>query len=142
MVTSVVCFAVGHGKVYVGELRKLDAHCRKLLRRMVGPPPDINWNGPWHEVLHDWRIRIEQQLECNGFKIWSRRYLTEFWKFAHYIALLPEDRWVRRLLAWRPRQGRIGRTFMTWDSPLQLLELGPDASTMQIWPNLISNFDV
>ena len=31
---------------------------------------------------------------------------------------------------------------MTWDSPLQLLELGPDASTMQIWPNLISTFDV
>ena len=46
MLTSVVCFAAGHPKVYVGALRKLDAHCRKLLRRMVGPPPDINWNGP------------------------------------------------------------------------------------------------
>ena len=45
MVTSVLCLAVGHRKVYVGELRKLDAHCRKLLRRMVGPPRDINWNG-------------------------------------------------------------------------------------------------
>ena len=74
MVTSVVCFAAGHRKVYVGELRKLDAHCRKLLRRMVGPPPDINWNGPWHDILHEWHIRIEQQLECNGFKIWSHRY--------------------------------------------------------------------
>ena len=53
MVTSVVCFAAGHRKVYVGELRKLDVHCRKLLRRMVGPPPDANGNGPWHEVLHE-----------------------------------------------------------------------------------------
>ena len=29
MVTSVECFAAGHREVYVGELRKLDAHCRK-----------------------------------------------------------------------------------------------------------------
>jgi len=119
MVTSVVCFAAGHRKVYVGELRKLDVHCRKLLRRMVGPPPDANWNGPWHEVLHEWHIRIEQQLECNGFKLWSRRYLAEYWKFANYVALLPEDRWIRRVLAWHPQQGRLGRAFMTWDSPLQ-----------------------
>ena len=77
MVTSVVCFAAGHRKVYVGELRKLDVHCRKLLRRMVGPPPDANWNGPWHEVLHEWHIRIKQQVECNGFKLWSRRYFAE-----------------------------------------------------------------
>ena len=72
-----VCFAAGHRKVYVGELRKLDVHCRKLLRRMVGPPPDANWNRPSHKVLHEWHIRIEQQLECNGFKLWSRRYLAE-----------------------------------------------------------------
>ena len=84
---------------YVGELRKLDVHCRKLLRRMVGPPPDANWNGFWHEVLHEWHIRIEQQLECNGFKLWSRRYLAEYWKFANYVALLPGDRWIRRVLA-------------------------------------------
>ena len=76
-------------------------------------------NGPWHDILHEWHIRIEQQLECNGFKIWSHRYLTEYWKFANYVALLPEDRWIRRVLAWHPRQGRIGRTFMTWHSPLQ-----------------------
>ena len=59
IVTSVVCFAGGHRKLYVRELRKLDVHCRKLLRRMVGPPPDINWNGPWHDILHEWHIRIE-----------------------------------------------------------------------------------
>ena len=107
MVTSVVCFAAGNRKMYVGELRKLDGHCGKLLRRMVGPPPGINWNGPWHDILHEWHIRIEQQFECNGFKIWSHRHL------------LPEDRWVRRVLAWDPQHRRIGRTFMTWDSPLQ-----------------------
>ena len=119
MVTSLVCFAAGHRKLYVGELRQLDVHCRKLLRRMVGPPADVNWNAPWHEILHEWHIRIEQQLECNGFKLWSRRYLAESWKFANYVALLPEDRWIRRVLAWHPKQGRLGRAFMTWDSPFR-----------------------
>ena len=119
MVTSVVCFAVGHRKVYLGELRKLDAHCRKLLRLMVGRPPDINWNGPWHDILHEWDIRIAQQLECNGFKKWSHRFLTEYWKFANYVALLLEDKWIRRVVAWHPRQGRSGPTFLIWYSPLQ-----------------------
>ena len=44
MVTSVVCFAAGHRKLYVGELRQLIVHCRRLLGRMVGSPADINWN--------------------------------------------------------------------------------------------------
>ena len=104
MLTSMVCVAAGHRKVYVGELRKLDVHCRKLLRPMIGPPPGINWNEPWHDILHEWHTRIEQQLECNGFKIWSHKYLTEYWKFGNYVALLPEHRWIRRVLAWHPRQ--------------------------------------
>ena len=147
MVTSVVCFAAGHRKVYVGELRKLDAHCRKLLRRMVGPPPGINWNGPWHDILHEWHVRIEQQLECNGFKMWSHRYLTEYWKFANYVALLPEDRWVRRVLAWHPQQRRIGRTFMTWDSPLQhfgrwqhLEDWLVTAQATDLWQHYLNDF--
>ena len=37
----------------------------------------------------------------------------------HNVVLLPEDRWIRRVLAWHPQQGRLGRAFMTWDSPLQ-----------------------
>ena len=65
---------------------------------MVGPPPGINWNGPWHDILHEWHIRIEQQLESNGFKLWSHRNLTEYWKFENYVALLPEDMWIRRVL--------------------------------------------
>ena len=35
------------------------------------------------------------------------------------VALFPEHRWIRRVLALDPRQGRLRRTFMTWDSPLQ-----------------------
>ena len=82
MITSVVCFAAGHRKIYTTDLRKLDVHCRKLLRRVVGPPADIHWNQPWHTILHAWHRRIYQQLEYHGFKMWSTKYLSEYWKFA------------------------------------------------------------
>ena len=90
MITSVVCFAAGHRKIYTTDLRKLDVHCRKLLRRVVGPPADIDWNQPWHTILHAWHRRIDQQLEYHGFKMWSTKYLSEYWKFANYVALLDD----------------------------------------------------
>ena len=40
--SSAVCFAGGHRKIYTNDVWKLDVHCRKLLRRVVGPPPDID----------------------------------------------------------------------------------------------------
>ena len=58
MITSVVCFAVGHRKIYKNDLRKLDVHCRKLLRRVVCPPSDMDWNQPWRTILHAWHKRI------------------------------------------------------------------------------------
>ena len=46
---------------------------------MAGPPAGVNWNGPRHEILHEWHIRMEQQLDCNGFR--SRRYLAKYRTF-------------------------------------------------------------
>ena len=57
---------LGTAKFYTTDLRKLDVHCRKLLRRVVGPPADIDWNQPWHTILHAWHRRIDQQLEYHG----------------------------------------------------------------------------
>ena len=54
MVTSVVCFAAGHRKLDVSELRKQDVHCRKLLRRMVGPP---------FSFIHSRRVRCHMGRE-------------------------------------------------------------------------------
>ena len=28
-----------------------------------------------HKILHGWYMGTQQQLECNGFKLWSHRYL-------------------------------------------------------------------
>ena len=120
MITSVVCFAAGHRKIYTNDLRKLDVHCRKLLRRVVGPPADIDWNQPWHTILlHSWRNRIDQQLKYHGFKIWSAKYLSEYWKFANYVPLLDENRWVKRILHWNAGGGRPGRSFFQWQTPIQ-----------------------
>ena len=111
MITSAVCFAAGHRKIYTNDLRKLDVHCRQLLRRVVGPPADIDWNQPWHTILHSWHNRIDQQLKYHGFKIWSAKYLSEYWKFANYVALLDENRWVKHILHWNAGGGRPGRSF-------------------------------
>ena len=89
MITSVVRFQLGP----TNDLRKLDVHCRKLLRRAVGPPADIDWNQPWHTIRHVWHRRIDQQLEYHGVKMWSRKYLDEYCKFANYVTLLDDNRW-------------------------------------------------
>ena len=53
VVTPVACFAAGHRVLYREDLNKLDISFRKLLRQVVGPPGGIDWNRPWHEILHD-----------------------------------------------------------------------------------------
>ena len=59
MITSVVCFAARHRKIYTNDLRKVDVHCQKLFQRVVGPPADIERNQPWHTILHSWHNRID-----------------------------------------------------------------------------------
>ena len=46
-------------------------------------------------------------------------YLSEYWKFANYVALLDDNRWVKRILHWNPGGGRPGRPFFQWQTPLQ-----------------------
>ena len=82
-------------------------------------PADIDWNQPWHTILHSWHNRIDQQLEYHGFKIWSAKYLSEYWKFANYVALLDENRSVKRILHWNAGGGRPGRSFFQWQTPMQ-----------------------
>ena len=124
MITSVVCLAAGHRKIYTNDIRNLDVHCRKLLRRVVGPPADTDWNQPWHTIYHAWHRRIDQQLEYHGFKMWSAKYLSEYWKFENYIALLDENRWVKRILHWNPGGGRPGRSFFQWETLIHTFAAG------------------
>ena len=121
MVTPVACFASGHRKIYKQDLRKLDVKFRKLVRAIVGPPGGLDWSAPWHHILHEWNARALECAEQAGVKLWSRRCLEQHWKLANYIANLPDNRWLKRALAWTAgRRRRIGRPTNTWDAQIQM----------------------
>lgn len=103
------------------------------------------------EVLHGFHTRIEQQLECNGFKLWPQRYVVEHWKFGNYVALLPEhNKWIRRVLARHPhpQQRKPGRTchydlgfsIRTFDSVAAFLRLDIHSSGGQPMAALVERF--
>ena len=54
MVTLVACFGAAHKKVYKQDLCKMDIVFGRLLRSIVGPPGDVDWTMPWHEILRQW----------------------------------------------------------------------------------------
>ena len=77
VVTSVVRFGAGHRKLYKSELRKLDVHCRKLLRQIVGPPRSIDWTKPCHSILDQWNQRVMEQMQLNGVEFWLNRCMPD-----------------------------------------------------------------
>ena len=125
-----MCFAAGHRELYVGRLRKLDVHCRKLLQRMVGPPrPDhggtfcvsgtstlfrrvircvveapcaIWWIDSWHEILPIRNQRVREMVQASHIKTWDENCVSQHWIFARYIMSLRHEGWVRRMLHWQP----------------------------------------
>ena len=99
---------------------KLDIKFRKLLRTIVGPPGGLDWSAPWHEILHEWNARVLECAEQARVKLWSRRCLEQYWKLANYLANLPDNRWLKRALAWTTGRAKIGRPRNTWDSQIQM----------------------
>ena len=73
-----------------------------MLRSTVGPPGDVDWTLPWHEILHHWNERANFLTARYGLKTWSAVCLGQYWKFANYVSNLPGERWVVRALNWFP----------------------------------------
>ena len=69
--SSVACFAGGHRTMYNRHLERLDTHFRKLCRSIVGPPPGTDWTVEWHEILHQWNVRMNIFLDRANIKTWS-----------------------------------------------------------------------
>ena len=110
MVTPVACFGAAHRKVYKQDLWRMDIVFRPLLRSIVGPPGDVDWTLPWHEILHHWNERVKFLTARHGLKTWSVVCLEQYWKFANYVSTLPRERWVVRALNWLPENARrVGR---------------------------------
>ena len=120
MVTPVACFGAAHRKVYKQDPYKMDVVFRPLLRFIVGPPGDVDWTLPWHEILHPWNERAKIFCSSSWIETWSAVCLGQYWKCAHYVSTLPRERWVVRALNWLPKHARrVGRPGYTWDSMLQ-----------------------
>lgn len=118
------------------------------MRSIVGPPSNICWDDPWHEILHLWNVRARGFVESSGTSDWATISLRQYWTFSGYVARLPSDRWVRRVLKWQPpgRQ-KVGRPYATWDSKLEdffrFCDLGDwqqAAGDATFWHNMRDDF--
>ena len=70
-------------------------------------------------ILHDWHARLLSLQKINHLRCWSECTLRSYWHFATYLACLPEERLVRRVLAWTPRGRRVqGRPRNEWKEML------------------------
>ena len=97
----------------------MKAKCR-LVRQIVGPPPDTDWTAPWHEILHRWNQRVQVFVIKSGIRTWSEQCVFQYWSFSAYVHSLPDSRYIKRVLNWKPRgKGQAGMQRYTWTSKLE-----------------------
>ena len=109
----------GERAIYNSQLATLDVQFRKLCRSIVGPPPEVDWNAAWNEVLHLWNERVKNVIANAHVNTWSDITCKNYWNLARHVAALPANRWVQRLLSWHPiGTRRVGRPRHTWESKL------------------------
>ena len=97
------------------DLRAYDIEFRRLLRQVVGPPANVDWTAPWHDILHVWNSRVQDFVEQAGIRTWSAQCVYQYWSFAAYTQQLPETRLIKRILNWKPHgKVRVGRPRLTW----------------------------
>ena len=121
IITPVACFAARHRAVYQADLAHMNVEFRRLLRSVVGPPADISWDQPWHEILHLWNAKVRQVCGHYSLSDWPTTALKQYWKLAAYVVSLPQDRWICRVLNWIPDFGRRnaqGQLQQSWDDKL------------------------
>lgn len=148
VVGSVACFGAGHRTVHHQDMQMIKAEYRKLLRTIVGPPGGMSWDQEWHEILHCWNVRAQRFADSSGIVAWPTLCLRQHWLLGGYVARLPDDRWARRILDWRPPGRRkLGRPTDTWESKFEefcrACDLGdwkPVAADAVFWKNMTDDF--
>ena len=148
VVGSVACFGAGHRTVHNQDMQMIKAEYRKLLRTIVGPPGGMSWDQEWHEILHCWNVRAQRFADSSGIVAWPTLCLRQHWLLGGYVARLPDDRWARRILDWRPPGRRkLGRPTHTWESKFEefcrACDLGdwkPVAADAAFWKNMTDDF--
>ena len=92
IVSSTACIAAEHRPLYRKHLQKYAVQFRKLIRRIVGLPPGTNWSAQWHDILHEWNMRVDHWARASGIFSWPEKCMIQYRKFACYIANLPAER--------------------------------------------------
>ena len=59
---------------------KMDIVVRWLLRRIVGPPGDVDWTLPWHDIFDHWNERVKFFTARHGLNTWSAVCLGQYWR--------------------------------------------------------------
>ena len=77
--------------IYNRQLERLDTHFRKLCRSIVGPPPGTDWTLEWHEILHQWNVRVNIFIDKANIKTWSRICCLNYWRLAQHVAMLSQE---------------------------------------------------
>lgn len=62
------CYNAAHKTVSKQDLYKMDIVFRRFLRSIVGPPGEVDWMLPWHEILHHWNERANFFTARHGWK--------------------------------------------------------------------------
>ena len=148
IITPIACFGACSRTLLLSDLAKLDAHFRKLVTSVVGPPAGVDWSDAWHNVLHAWNQRVSELVDQCSIPTWATFCLHQHWKFAAYIARLHSARWVKRLVLWKPEGTAVpGRPIQTWDSKLETFCRYNDlsgwvdvAQAIQLWHCLARDF--
>ena len=70
IISPVACYAAGHRSIYKNDLHRFGVLQRRFLRSVVGPPRNIDWTLPWHEILHQWNGRIQRFMGQSRCKPW------------------------------------------------------------------------
>ena len=102
VVNPVALFGCAHRTVHQKDLHQLDVACHKFVRAVVGPPSNIDWSRPWHEILHDWNGKVQSLTLQHGMKLWSFRSPGSYWKLVIHVTSVPHDGWIQRILRWMP----------------------------------------
>ena len=78
VVSPTACFAAEHRPLYRKHLEKYDVQFRKLVRCIVGPPPGTDGSAQWHDILHEWNIRVDHWSHASGISSWSKKCMTQY----------------------------------------------------------------
>ena len=75
----------GGGGAPKDVIRTESGELSQMLRCIVGHSTGMDWSRPWHEVLHDAKMRVPTFLEQTAVKQWSRTFRNVWNIFGNFI---------------------------------------------------------